>query len=346
MLDMGGGLVHDEATNETVTRDDVSFTSTDGKTTIQGRIWWPQALIRSAANEGRKGFRPHGVVQIAHGMAEYIDRYEPFAEYLCRRGYVVCGHDMVGHGRTTPEAAQRGVLPAHGGRDVIVGDVALMCQVVRGKLAERLGEPADDVPHFLFGHSMGSFVARNYLAIHGEDLAGAIICGTGYVSPNTCAMGNLTARLIAAVHGEQYRSELLHSMADGAYAKAVENARTPFDWLSVNEDNVDAYIADPACGFLFSAGGYATLTDLTRVACDPHTVARYPKNLPLLYIAGEGDPVGSCGEGVKKSAQMAQDAGIHDVSVRLYQGMRHEILNETRGDRVMADIANWMEEHL
>lgn len=299
--------------------------STDGHTRVHMVIWWPQQ-------------EPTGVVQLVHGMAEYIMRYDSFARFLSERGYVVCGHDHVGHGESVASRDDWGHLPVKGGKEILVGDVGR----VRNAMCERVDTT---LPYFLFGHSMGSFVVRSYIASCGAGLAGAIICGTGHIPPATSKAGNLTARAIAKTRGERYVSKLLGDLSVGGYAKAIENARTPLDWLSENEENVNAYIADDACGFPFTAGGNATLTALTAEVCTPDCCKRVPKDLPLLYIAGEGDPVGNMGEGVRTAARMAREAGIVDVTCTIYDHMRHEILNEKDGERVMNDIATWMEDH-
>ena len=301
----------------------VCFESTSGTTQIRGSIWWPED-------------EPHGVIQLVHGMAEHIQRYEPFAKYLNDRGFVVCGHDHIGHGRSVNSPEEWGRIPMSGGRHVLVGDVGHMRAVMREQLGTTL-------PYFLFGHSMGSFVVRAYISECAPGLAGAIICGTGHIPPATSSAGNLAARLIGMVNGQDYVSKLLSDLSVGAYGKQIENARTPLDWLSYNEENVDAYIADERCGFPFSAGGNATLTALTREVCSPKCFDRIPKDLPLLFVAGDGDPVGNMGKGVKIAADMAREAGITDVTCTIYEHMRHEILNETNGERVMDDIASWME---
>lgn len=311
---------------QAVRREEASFLSTDGHTQVHAVLWWPDQ-------------EPKAVVQLVHGMAEHIMRYEPFARYLCARGFAVCGHDHVGHGRSVDDASGLGCLPVHGGRDVLVGDVGRMRAVMRRRVDAAC-------PHFLFGHSMGSFVVRAYIADCAQGLAGAIICGTGHIPPATSAAGNVLARLIARVRGEDYVSRLLGEASVGAYTRAIPDARTPLDWLSYDEGNVDAYLADDLCGFAFSAGGNATLMALTGEVCAPACFARIPSQLPLLFVAGDADPVGNMGEGVRTAAQMATDAGVQDVTCTIYEHMRHEILNEADAPRVMEHIATWMEERL
>lgn len=156
---------------------------------------------------------------------------------------------------------------------------------------------------------------------------------------------NLLARLTAKRRGERAKSSLLHSLADGAYAKAVKDARTAFDWLSADKANVDAYLADEECGFMFTAGGYATLTRLIEQAARYDLAMGVPRNLPLLYIAGAEDPVGDNGIGVRAAAEVMRSAGVSDIDIVIYEGMRHEILNEAGKDRVYADVLGWLEGH-
>ncbi len=311
-----------------VRSETVHFTSTDTSTHMRGVIWWP--TNPDAAR---------GVVQIVHGMAEHIMRYDDFARYLAQNDFVVCGHDHVGHGESVNDRTQWGHLPTHGGRDILVGDVGKMRDLVRMRVDSSL-------PHFLFGHSMGSFVVRAYITECGEGLAGAVICGTGHIAPVTSAAGNMLARLISRTKGERHVSKLLGNLSVGAYAKAIEKPRTPLDWLSFNTKNVDDYIADESCGFPFTTGGNATLTALTKKVCSQKSCERIPRKLPLLYIAGDSDPVGDMGKGVRTAARMAQEAGCTDVTCTIYEHMRHEILNEDDHQRVYDDVRAWIEERI
>ena len=273
-------------------------------------------------------------------MAEHIGRYDEFANYLNAKGFVVFGHDHIGHGESVASKDQWGDLPVDGGKDILVDDV----HRVRTEALSRIGGIyGEHLPLFLFGHSMGSFVVRAYLSRHGYGLSGVIICGTGFMPPRTAAMANRLARLIARARGGSYHSKLLHNMGVGSYAKGIEGAETDLDWLSHSKGNVARYQADEACGFMFTAGGYVTVTDLMRYVCTEECVSTYPKDLPMLYIAGTEDPVGDCGEGVSQAADLAHAAGVRDVRCRLYAGMRHEILNERGRKVVFDDLVSWME---
>lgn len=310
-----------------ITREPVSFMSGDAKTRIHGFIWRDEACST-----------PRGVLQIVHGMAEHIERYDEFARFLASHGFIVAGYSHLGHGQSVSSEELWGCLPARGGADILIQDVHRMRSLVTARTSSSL-------PYFLFGHSMGSFVTRAYITRYARGLAGAIICGTGHIPAATSRAGNIVARAIAKLKGESHRSKLLDSLGAGGYNKSIENPRTELDWLSHDEGNVDAYIADERCGFMFSAGGYATLTSLTGEVCTPESARNIPHSLPLLFIAGADDPVGSMGKGVIQTVEMMQAAGVDDVEVKIYDGMRHEILNEANSVLVFDDVLVWLDAH-
>lgn len=314
---------------QTAAPEEVSFASADGTSTIHASIWWP------ADPALRK--RPLGVVQVVHGMSEHIGRYDEFARYLADAGFVVTGDDHIGHGRSAAPK-RRGVMPAKNGNEVLVEDEHTLRGLVVGRVSP-------DTPYIFFGHSMGSFITRVYLAHHGEGISGAVICGTGFIPPATSKVGGALARMLARIKGEDYVSDVVDGMGAGAYAKAVPGP-TDVEWLSYSRANIDRYLADELCGFKFSVGGYAALTALTAEACSPDCARRMPSELPLLYIAGDGDPVGDMGRGVRQSAKLAKDGGSTDVTVKVYEHMRHEILNEDDREKVMADVLGWIESHV
>lgn len=308
----------------------VEFASHDGFSRIRGTVWLP----RGAGD--LTGFRPRAIVQLVHGMSEHIARYDAFARFLAAQGFVVCGHDHIGHGKSVASADDLGHLPARGGKEALIADVHELRQIAHARYGS-------DTPYLLFGHSMGSFIAYAYLARHADGLVGAVLCGTGRMPTITSRAGNLPARALCALRGERYVSKLLDSMGAGAYSKRIPNARTAFDWLSCDPSVVDAYIADDLCGRPFTAGGYATLTDLTYEIATAACAHRIPRNLPILLIAGSDDPVGDCGAGVERARDLLVDAGASDVTMTLYPGMRHEILNEPDRERVFEDVLAWME---
>lgn len=324
-----------------VGRVDFTFDSADGRSTVHAVLWLPVSLQKDrarGAGESLGTFRPRGVVQLIHGMAEHIDRYDDFARFLANAGYLVAGHDHVGHGDTAPTAAHRGRMHPIDGASALVADVQTLRVLVSRQVAL-------DVPYFMFGHSMGSLVLRSYLPRYGSGLAGAIICGTANEPVAVSRAGNLAARAIARVRGDDYRSNLLHALADGAYSRAIKDARTPFDWLSRDPAVADAFMADETCGFMFGAGAYATLTELAHRANDPATYRDTPHDLPLLFVSGDADPVGKCGRAVADAAESMEAAGAEDLTLRLFPGMRHEILNELGKQEVYDFILEWINLH-
>lgn len=311
-----------------INREELRFPSADGRSTIRALVWWPALAA---------GARPRGVVQVIHGMAEHVERYGALACLFAAHGFVVCGDDHAGHGASC-DPDSYGCLPARGGAEALVADE----HTLRRLMTERVGA---DVPYLLLGHSLGSYIARVYLAERGEGLAGVVLSGTGTLPVAVSWAGHALARLTCAARGEDYRSKLLDGMGVGGYARAVPGP-TGCEWLSHNEKNVATYVADSRCGFMFSAGGYAAVTKLTARACSLAWARRAPHDVPLLFVSGAEDPVGDNGRGVRAAAELARRAGQRHVDVRIYEGMRHEILNEDDGGCVMADALSWVEERL
>jgi len=271
------------------------------------------------------------VLQIAHGMAEHGDRYDEFALYLAEKGYAVYIIDHAGHGKSA-SADDRGFFGERDGWSGLVSDSKLLTDIARNE------NPG--LPLIFFGHSMGSFVARIYAERYGADLAGAVFCGTAGTNP-VAGVGIALAGLIAKLRGSRYRSSFMDNMAFGAYNKRIPNPRTKFDWLSANEANVDAYVADPACGFLFTVAGLRDVSTLLSKANAEQWYQNLPKELPVLLIAGEEDPVGAYGKGVRQVEQLLRESAHSNVECKLYPGLRHEILNEDIKDEVYADVLAW-----
>lgn len=274
-----------------------------------------------------------GVVQIAHGMAEHSKRYARFAESLCRCGYAVVVNDHLGHGKSVSARDRLGFFGSADGERTLVEDMH--------NLSQRIRERFPGAPLFLFGHSMGSLLARSYAAQYGGELSGAVFCGTS--GPNAAAKpGFALACAVGRVKGELYCSKLIDRAAFGGFNKRISGAKTPFDWLSNDEEVVNAYVDDPLCGFLFTAAGYKDLFRLLSKVSEKDSFEQVPDALPMLLLAGQEDPVGDYGKGVEKVFESLRDAGKARVQMKIYAGCRHEILNETCRDTVFADIADWL----
>lgn len=276
------------------------------------------------------------VLQIVHGMAEYIERYEEFADFLTERGFVVTGEDHMGHGKSVGKTGKYGYFCEQDPATVLVRDVH------RLKKATQALYP--NVPYVIMGHSMGSFITRNYMFRYGAGVTAAIIMGTGMQSPAVLAASKVIAGIQKAFCGSEHVSKLLDKLAFGSYNKRIQNFGTPMDWLSRDDERVEKYIADPMCGFTFTVNGFATLFELISRLHNPENLERIPKKLPVLMVSGDADPVGDYGRGVRKAYDSLRSAGLENVQLRLYEGGRHELLNETNRDEVMNDILGWLEE--
>lgn len=306
-----------------MTADTFTLTSHDG-TEIFVRRWLPEAA-------------PKAVVQIAHGMAEHSQRYTRLADELTAAGYAVYAEDHRGHGETTT-ARDIGYLGDNDGFASVVGDLAT---VQARAESENAG-----LPVFLIGHSMGSFLARAYAIQHGESLAGLVLSGTAGDPGLLGRVGTAIAKTESRLRGRRARSPLMTRLTFGQYNAAFKPARTEFDWLSRDESEVNAYVADPACGQVFTAGFYADLLPaLARINNDAE-VASIPAALPIMVISGDKDPVGANGKGVRAVADQLRHAGVRDLTLQLYPGARHELFNETNRDEVTADVIAWLDERV
>ena len=280
--------------------------------------------------------QPRAVLQITHGMVEYIERYQDFAQWLNERGFLVTGHDHLGHGNSIRTKADYGYFADEDANGTVLADVHRLTQLTK--------ESYPGLPYFLLGHSMGSFYARQYLCQYGEELDGAIIMGTGCQPRMLVRAGKLLTTLVAAVKGWHHRSKLVTNVAFGGYNKRFEPIRTPKDWLTRDEAIVDAYIADERSSFIFTLNAYhAMFTGIDRLY-DKNLLACIPKDLPVFFVAGEEDPVGDFGKGVRRAAQICRDAGVQKVDLKLYPNDRHEILNELDRQKVYEDLLRWMKE--
>ncbi|MCI9219074.1 MAG: alpha/beta hydrolase [Lachnospiraceae bacterium] len=275
------------------------------------------------------------VLQVVHGMAEYAERYEEFAAFLVERGFVVTGDDHLGHGKSVGDKGKQGYFCEQDPATVLVRD--------EHRLKKMTEEAFPHVPYVIMGHSMGSFITRNYICRYGSGIAAAIIMGTGMQPKAVLGMAKILVRLQKLFCGSKHVSRLIDKMAFGGYNKEIPNPRTAFDWLSRDEERVDRYLADPDCGFPFTVNGFGALFTLVSRLYSPENLKAVPKKLPVLMISGDADPVGDYGKGVRKAYDSLKTAGLEDISLKLYQGGRHELLNESNRTQVMEDVYAWVE---
>ena len=307
--------------------EQISFLSKNGKTMIHAVKWLPE----------NGEFR--AILQITHGMVEYIERYRPFAEYLTEQGFMVVGHDHLGHGASVNSEEEWGYFGEHPS-DILVEDMH--------QLRTKIQSENPGVPYFMMAHSMGSYMLRKYLCIHNENLSGAIIMGTGCVPDSTMKFGMWLCKVIAAFRGWNYRSKLMQSLSYSKpyrkfdlYGKDYTNS-----WLTKDEEHVKKYYGDPRCTFMFTVNGYYGLMEAVYFDNQMENIKKVPKDLPIFMVSGEQDPVGDLGEGVKKVYHMYKNAGIEDLTYKLYENDRHEILNETDRQQVFSDIYAWLNVHM
>ncbi len=272
------------------------------------------------------------VIQIAHGMAEHLERYEPFADVLCENGFAVYIHDLIGHGQSVSSKEELGYFGKKDGWLSFIGDCRLLMEIAK---KENPGKP-----YIFFGHSMGSFISRSFSFKYADELDGAVFCGTSGPNP-AAAAGIAIAKLIGSLRGSHHRSKMIDSIAFGAYNKQFEG-RTAFDWLSRDKEQVDKYVADELCGFLFTAYGYRDMFSLLKSVSGKDWFENYPKKLPVLIVSGAMDPVGEYSKGVQKVYDGLKAAGKNNVTMHLYENARHEILNEKDCfDKVCSDLISW-----
>ena len=274
---------------------------------------------------------PKAVVQILHGMAEHIDRYDLTARDLCASGFAVAGHNQKGHGPACGQS-ELGYFYDRDGWVHTIEDAHYVSALIREQFpGKRL---------VLLGHSMGSFMAREYALRYGDELSALVLSGTGWQSAVRC----IFARAIADLSPRKKPSKLVDKLAFSGNNKPFEPARTPFDWLSRDQEQVDRYIRDDRCGFMFTGrafsdffGGLCALTRLDRLSDMPY-------NLPVYFMSGDKDPVGQMGKGVLTVANQFREAGLSDVTVRLNKDARHELFNELNRAQVVADLVAWLNE--
>lgn len=307
-------------------REEFFFPSSDGVHRVHGLRWLPE--------QGS----PRAVLQLVHGISEYIARYDRFATSLAEQGFVVVGHDHLGHGKTATDHSEYGFLAPEKGWEHLVEDVHT--------LREQMGQQFPGLPYFLFGHSMGSFVARTYLIDHPGAVDGCILSGTGQQPSMLIALGRGVAAVVARRYGPRHVSKLVTALSLGTYNTQFKPNRTGADWISRDTAVVDAYVADPMCRFFPTVGMFRDMMGgLAYIGNAKHMASIDPKT-PIFLLSGAEDPVGDRGKGVRKVAALFQKAGCQDLSIKLYPQGRHEMLNETNWEEVYGDVLTWLEDHL
>ena len=306
-------------------KNELTFLSSNKKTNIHAIICVP------------KNNKYTRIFQMIHGMFEYIERYLPFIEYLTTKGFIVVGHDHLGHGQSITNKDDLGYFGEPDPSYLLIQDIHKMREITQKKYP--------NLPYFICGHSMGSYLLRQYICDYSNGLAGIIIMGTGYMSPCESLLSLGFLNLMACLKGMRHRSKISKkiSIEMGPYKK-YDNTRKDVNnsWISRDPEIVKKYYEDKNCQFDFTINGFYGLVQAIRYCCNPSNVAKIKKDIPILFVSGDNDPVGNNGEGVKKSYEIMKLIGSVDVTLKLYEGSRHEVLNEINKDEVYEYILDWL----
>ena len=307
-----------------VRKEELTYKSRDRKTMLHAVRWIPEG-------------KPVAILQIIHGMQEYIDRYDDFARFMAEKGILVMGNDHLGHGGSVTEGkGTYGYFCKKDPATVLVRDAH--------RLKKMTQEEYPGVPVIILGHSFGSFVAREYITRYGTGIKGAIIQGTAFPSQGTINSMKCLINVISLFMGEKYRSSFVNGMAFKGYLKNIPGAKTKFDWLSHNEESIQKYEQDPACNFVFTTNGFKTMAELLKRIQDADKMEDIPKELPILITSGSDDPVGDCGAAPKKLYDIYKNQlQINNVELKLYDGMRHELQQEIGREQVYEDQYAWIQ---
>lgn len=302
-----------------------SFKADDGLE-IFYRVWRPEADDKIC-----------GIVHILHGMAEHSGRYEDFARALTDAGYVVYAQDHRGHGMTAEhDHMPYGFFAEQDGWKRIMEDSHLLDEHI-------LDEQSDELPFFLVGHSMGSFLARSVMVGHADLFSGVIVMGSGCAKPLVGRFGRWLAERHIKKYGARTPDAELEKLSFSSYLKHIPSPRTPNDWLSRDPEEVDRYQRDPQCGFTCTTSFFRDLLDGLAFANAPANAEKLPDDLPVLLISGSEDPVGDWSKGVRKVYELYREAGLSDLSLKLVEGARHELLHETDREETTRFLLDWME---
>ncbi len=303
-----------------VTREEFYVDSVDGIHMIHGYRWYdPEVEYK-------------GVLQLVHGMLEYIERYNELAEYMASAGYFVVGHDHLGHGDSVKSPEELGYVGKQGAvlwlRDI-------------GQIRRMAVSYAPKVPYIMLGHSMGSFLVRRYLIYHGKKVDGAILMGTGQQPMPAVKAGLALTYLGMLRSGKRGKSRLLDNLTCSGFAKLYpDNARTG-SWMSRDPQVMMDVVNDKKMNFHFSLNAFEALLRTVEEVIDPRRAARMPRDLPILILSGDADPVGENGKGVRRFEKMLKKIGMRKVTCKLYPDNRHELINDLDKQEVFQDIRKW-----
>lgn len=299
------------------------YPSSDGKTRIHAVEWIPEE-------------EPKAILQIAHGVTEYILRYEEFAEFLTSKGIVVVGNDHIGHGSSIAENAKPMYFGPEGSFKYAVDDVNTLYKMIKEKY--------ENIPYIILGFSLGSFIVRRFLIDYPDTVDGAILVGTGQIAPIKIKIAKFIAKSEAKKHGEDNPTPMIKSLSFDNYNKLFKPNRTDYDWLCLSKTSLDKYIKDEKRGKELSAGLFREMLSGMEYTGNLENIKKMNKDIPIIFLSGEMDPVGEKGKSVKKAYDYFKKAGIKDVSMKLYKDLRHDILHEDNAEQIYQDILEFINE--
>lgn len=302
-----------------VNKSEIFYMSSDNETQIHALKWLPNSNIKA-------------IIQIAHGMSEYIDRYDNFAKYLASNGYIVCGNDHLGHGQSVISKDKYGYFGKNNGWQNLVDDMHKLSTLIKKDKKEYKG-----LPYILIGHSMGSLLARQFCTLYSDELLMAILMGTNGGNPLIDFGIKLCEKKIAQ-EGILVRADDINKIAFGRYNKKAYPRHSDYDWLSRDTNEVDKFVNDPLCGITFTYGGFLDLFKLVKEVSGKKWAAKIPLELPMYFLSGNMDPVGNYSHGVVKVVDWLTSTNHKNVSIKFYEDARHELLNEINREEVYKDI--------
>lgn len=306
-------------------KDENTFISNDGRTTVHYIKWYPNNNIK-------------GVIQLTHGMTEYMGNYENFADFLCNNGFLVIGHDQIGHGHSVQGPEELGYFSKKDSVDILIKDMHNVMEKVKIEYPK--------IPYFLFGHSFGSFLSRIFAGIYGSELNGLILSGTGNADIKNVKSALKLVRAVRITKKANYRSKLVLKNIFGQFSDKIENPKNMHEWLCRDEESVEEYLNNPLNNYIYTLNGFSTLFYAVLKMQDEEIYECTPKRLPILLMSGSEDPVGEYTKKVLEVYEQYKKHEIEDITIKIYQEARHNILQETNKNEVMKDCLNWILEKL
>lgn len=302
-------------------KDENTFISNDGRTTVHYIKWYPNNNIK-------------GVIQLTHGMTEYMGNYENFADFLCNNGFLVIGHDQIGHGHSVQGPEELGHFSKKDSVDILIKDMHNVMEKVKIEYPK--------IPYFLFGHSFGSFLSRIFAGIYGSELNGLILSGTGNADIKNVKSALKLVRAVRITKKANYRSKLVLKNIFGQFSDKIENPKNMHEWLCRDEESVEEYLNNPLNNYIYTLNGFSTLFYAVLKMQDEEIYECTPKRLPILLMSGSEDPVGEYTKKVLEVYEQYKKHEIEDITIKIYQEARHNILQETNKNEVMKDCLNWI----